>query len=231
MSFTNWVTTDLLDHPSEPSGDEDLVGVNPNVIYTKGEMQAPGQFASYHVYPYYPDFFNFDQKYLNYKDFRGNNNSYAGYLKDLHEAHRMPVLIAEFGIPAARGMTHENVYGWNQGHMSEQQQGETLQHLYEDIMHEGLLGGLIFIWQDEWFKRTWNTMDYDDPNRRPFWSNAQTNEQQFGVLSFDRFKVKVDGNTTEWKGTQLYNTSPSDTTDFAVDYDERYLYFKLKVMF
>ena len=228
MSFTNWVTTDILDHPSEPSKDEDLVGVNPNVIYTKSEMQAPGQFASYHVYPYYPDFFNFDQKYLNYKDFRGNTNSYAGYLKDLHEVHRMPVLIAEFGIPAARGMTHENVYGWNQGHMSEQAQGETLQHLFEDIMHEGLMGGLVFTWQDEWFKRTWNTMDYDDPNRRPFWSNAQTNEQQFGLLSFDRFKVKVDGNTEEWKGTQMYDTSPSDSTDFAVDYDEKYLYFKLK---
>ncbi|MFJ7367926.1 hypothetical protein ACIQVU_00545 [Lysinibacillus sp. NPDC098008] len=228
MSFTNWVTTDILDHPSEPSAEEDLVGVNPNVIYTKGEMKMPGQFASYHVYPYYPDFFNYDQDYLNYVDFRGNKNSYAGYLKELHEVHDMPVLIAEFGIPASRGKTHDNVYGWNQGYMSEQAQGETLQHLFEDIMHEGLLGGLVFTWQDEWFKRTWNTMDYDEPNRRPFWSNAQTNEQQFGVLSFDRLKVKVDGNTAEWEGEQLYNTSPNESTDFAVDYDERYLYIKLK---
>lgn len=228
MSFTNWVTTDLLEHPSEPSEEEDLVSVNPNVIYTKADMQEPGQFASYHVYPYYPDFFNFDEDYLNYVDFRGNKNSYAGYLKELHEAHTMPVLIAEFGIPASRGMTHENVYGWNQGHMSEQAQGETLQNLYEDIMHEGLLGGLVFTWQDEWFKRTWNTMDYDDPNRRPFWSNAQTNEQQFGLMSFDRDKVKIDGNTSEWAGKQLYDTSPTSTTDFAVDFDEKYLYIKLK---
>ncbi|KPN89464.1 hypothetical protein [Lysinibacillus sp. ZYM-1] len=228
MSFTNWVTTDILEHPSEPSEEEDLVGVNPNVIYTKREMKVPGQFASYHVYPYYPDFFNFDKDYLNYVDFRGNKNSYAGYLKELHAAHKMPVLIAEFGIPASRGKTHDNVYGWNQGQMSEQAQGETLQHLFEDIMHEGLLGGLVFTWQDEWFKRTWNTMDYDDPNRRPFWSNAQTNEQQFGLLSFDRLKVKVDGSTDEWEGQQLYDTSPNDSTDFAVDYDERYLYMKLK---
>ncbi|GLC89755.1 hypothetical protein [Lysinibacillus piscis] len=224
MSFTNWVTTDLLEHPSEPSEEEDLVGVNPNVIYTKKEMKDIGQFASYHVYPYYPDFFNFDKDYLNYVDFRGNKNSYAGYLKELHEAHNMPVLIAEFGIPASRGMTHENVYGWNQGFMSEKAQGDTLQHLFEDIMHEGLLGGLVFTWQDEWFKRTWNTMDYDDSNRRPFWSNAQTNEQQFGLLSFDRLKVKVDGNTEEWQNTPLYKT---EKADFAVDYDERYLYIKL----
>ncbi|MDQ0063277.1 hypothetical protein [Paenibacillus harenae] len=228
MSFTNWVTTDLLDHPSEPSEDEDLVSVNPNVIYTKGDMQAIGEFASYHVYPYYPDFFNYDRDYLNYVDFRGNKNSYAAYLKELHAAHRMPVLIAEFGIPGSRGMTHENVYGWNQGFMSEQAQGETLQHLFEDIMHEGLLGGLVFTWQDEWFKRTWNTMDYDNPNRRPFWSNTQTNEQHFGLLSFDRLKAKVDGNTEEWEGTQLFGTSPSEATDFAADYDEQYLYIKLK---
>ena len=228
MSFTNWVTTDLLEHPSEPSDREDLVGVNPNVIYTKAAMEEPGQFASYHVYPYYPDFFNFDEGYLNYVDFRGDKNSYAAYLKELHEAHSMPILIAEFGIPASRGMTHENVYGWNQGFMSEKAQGETLQSLYEDIMHEGLLGGLVFTWQDEWFKRTWNTMDYDDPNRRPFWSNAQTNEQQFGLLSFDRDKVKVDGDTTEWTGTQLYDTLPTSSTDFAVDVDEKYLYIKLK---
>lgn len=228
MSFTNWVTTDLLDHPSEPSEDEDLVSVNPNVIYTKGDMQTIGEFASYHVYPYYPDFFNFDRDYLNYVDIRGNKNSYAAYLKELHAAHRMPVLIAEFGIPGSRGMTHENVYGWNQGFMSEQAQGETLQHLFEDIMHEGLLGGLVFTWQDEWFKRTWNTMDYDNPNRRPFWSNTQTNEQHFGLLSFDRLKAKVDGNTEEWEGTQLFGTSPSEATDFAADYDEQYLYIKLK---
>jgi len=229
MSFTNWVTTDLLEHPSEPSEDEDLVGVNPNVILTKGDMQKPGQFASYHVYPYYPDFFNFDKDYLNYVDFRGQKNSYAAYLKELHEAHTMPILIAEFGIPASRGMTHENVYGWNQGHMSEKAQGETLQLLYEDIMHEGLLGGLVFTWQDEWFKRTWNTMDYDDPNRRPFWSNAQTNEQQFGLMSFDRNKILVDGKLKDWQdGTQLYGTSPSSAIDFAVDYDEKYLYMKLK---
>ena len=35
-------------------------------------------------------------------------------------------------------------------------------------------------------------MDYDNPDRRPYWSNAQTGEQQFGLLSFDRHKVKVD---------------------------------------
>lgn len=222
MSFTNWVTTDLLEHPSEPDEKEDLVGVDPNVIATVGDMADVRQFASYHIYPYYPDFFNVDVGYNNFKDHRGENNSYAAYLKELIEAHNMPVLVAEFGIPASRGMTHQNPYGWNQGFMSEQAQGEVVASLYEDILQAGYAGGLIFTWQDEWFKRTWNTMDYDDPDRRPYWSNAQTNEQQFGLLSFDRHLVKVDGDLSEWNEENLFGKA--DGLKFYVNSDERYLY-------
>lgn len=230
MSFTNWVTTDLLSHPSEPNQDEDLVSVNPNVILEKGEMKKTKQFASYHVYPYYPDFLNYEEDYLKFKDFRGKPNNYAAYLKELHAAHTMPILIAEFGVPASRGLTHENPFSWNQGFLSEKQQGEILVNLYEDILHEDLLGGLIFTWQDEWFKRTWNTMDYDNPNRRPFWSNAQTNEQQFGLLSFDRLKIKVDGDLSDWKNVKpVYAKQDGNLRALYMDYDERYLYFRLDV--
>ena len=191
MSFTNWVTTDLLSHPADSSEHEDIVSVDPNVIYTKKDMQKVGQFASYHIYPYYPDFLNYEEKYRNYIDHRGEKNNYAAYLDQLKNAHKLPILVAEFGVPSSRGKTHENPFGWNQGFISEKQQGEILSHLYEDIMEQEMLGGLVFTWQDEWFKRTWNTMDYDNPDRRPYWSNAQTSEQQFGLLSFDRHKVQT----------------------------------------
>ncbi|SER44094.1 hypothetical protein SAMN04487944_104131 [Gracilibacillus ureilyticus] len=228
VSFTNWVTTDLLEHPAEPSPEEDMVSVNPNHIHVKGELDKTKQFASYHVYPYYPDFLNYEENYLNYRDHRGKRNNYAAYLEELHAAHDLPILIAEFGVPASRGMTHANPNGWNQGFLSEKEQGEIVVNLYEDIVQEGLLGGLIFTWQDEWFKRTWNTMDYDNPDRRPYWSNAQTNEQQFGLLSFDRLKIKVDGETTDWSdSTTLYNKETGNLTSLQADYDERYLYLKL----
>ena len=228
ISFTNWPTTDMLAHPSEPNEKEDLVGINPNTIYPIGEAENTGYFASYHVYPYYPDFMNYDERYLAYVDHRGNTNSYAGYLAELRQAHRMPVLIAEFGIPASRGLTHKNPYGWNQGFVTEQQQGEILQHLYEDIMAEDYLGGFVFTWQDEWFKRTWNTMDYDNPERRPYWSNAQTNEQQFGLLSFDRHKIQIDGNIEEWQAPALYKSKTTSQPSMKLDTDERYLYIQLK---
>ncbi|MCF6409756.1 hypothetical protein [Pseudalkalibacillus salsuginis] len=227
ISFTNWVTTDILEHPSEPDENEDLVSVDPNVIYTKGNMDLTDQFASYHVYPYYPDFFNYEESYQNYVDHRGEKNSYAAYLSDLHNAHRLPILVAEFGVPSSRGLTHVNPFGWNQGFLSEKEQGVIIRHLYEDIMAEQLLGGLIFTWQDEWFKRTWNTKDYDNPERRPYWSNAQTNEQQFGLLSFDRHKIKVDGATDDWNEKALYAKMDEHLKALYVDHDERYLYLRI----
>lgn len=245
FSFTNWVTTDPMSHPSEPTRKEDLVSVDPNAIMAKPALRS-GYFASYHVYPYYPEFMNYEKKYAAYKDFRGELNGYAGYLNDLKQAHRMPVLVAEFGVPASRGMTHRNVNGWNQGFLSEAEQGAINARLFEDIYREGMAGGLVFTWQDEWFKRTWNTMDLDNPDRRPFWTNAQTSEQQFGLLSFDPSEagasLYVDGDTKDWEmaGIPLLDIGKTplvqavDEWDahrrierVATSADERYVYFRL----
>src|SRR5690606_35058577 len=118
----------------------DIVSVDPNVIYAKGEAEETGQFASYHVYPYYPDFLNYDPDYLNYEDHRGEKNNYAAYLNELKSVHRLPILVAEFGVPASRGMTHTNPFGKNQGFLSETEQGEIISSLYEDILAEDYLG-------------------------------------------------------------------------------------------
>ncbi len=227
MSYTNWVTTDHLDQPAEPSEKEDMASVNPDHIKFVDAKKEAGMFASYHVYPYYPDFLNLEEKYTEYIDHRGENNNYAGYLHDLHKNTETPILIAEFGIPASRGMTHENVSGWNQGFHAENEQGELLVRLFDDIIQEEMMGGLVFTWQDEWFKRTWNTMDLDDPNRRPFWSNVQTNEQNFGLLSFNTLKVLVDGKTADWKEIALAHESGVDELErLYVTHDEGYLYLR-----
>lgn len=85
MSFTNWVTTDFLDHLSESVIDEDMVSVNPNVIHLLDVAQNTGHYAPYRVYPYYPDFLNYLDRYNSYIDHRGEANKYARYLNDLHE--------------------------------------------------------------------------------------------------------------------------------------------------
>ena len=232
-SFTNWVTTDLLNHPSEPSEKEDMVAIDPNHILKKDTFHA-GMFASYHVYPYYPDFLNYEFKYIEYKDENGEGNNYEAYLKELRAAHQMPVLVAEFGVPASRGLTHENPYGLNQGQHSETEQGEINSLLFESIVKESYAGGMVFTWQDEWFKRTWNTMDYDNPYRRPYWSNSQTNEQHFGLLSFDPGEIGFypDGSTSDWElhGIKPFYHSKNENSllkQMFVASDESNLYIRL----
>ena len=35
------------------------------------------------------------------------------------------------------------------------------------IQDQGFAGGFVFEWADEWFKFTWNTIDYELPARPP----------------------------------------------------------------
>jgi len=197
VAFTNWPTTDPLEHPYEPFDNEDAVSVDPDAVTPTGEFEA-GMFGAYHVYPYYPDFLNHTPEYVEYTDHRGEQNSYAGYLADLIDTHELPLLIAEFGVPSSRGIAHRDVHGRDQGRHTEHEQGEIVAAMYEDIVEVGTAGGVAFVWQDEWFKRTWNLAPFSNPDRRPFWSNVQTPEQHFGLLAFDPVGVALDGSDEGW---------------------------------
>lgn len=216
ISFVNSVSTDILVHTYEPLKDEDLVSINPNVIKLK--ENAAGQFASYEVYPYYPEFLNLDPKYTKFIDHRGKANNYAGYLKDLISAHEIPVIISDFGLPSSRGLSHVSVHGYNKGLLSEDEQGTLLANMFEDIIIQGGAGGIISYWQDQWDK----------------WSNAQNSDEQFGILSFDLLKVKVDGDIGEWKKNKveaLYTIdkkTENKIKSLYTDHDERYLYFAIQ---
>lgn len=227
LAFSNWITTDPLTHPNEPHFDEDKATVNTENV--KCRNFGPGMFASYHIYPYYPDSLNYQEDYLEYTDDSGKVNTYEAYLEDLKLAHTVPIIVAEFGIPTSRGMGHESVMGYNQGMVDETAQGAMLIDMLGSIENAKYAGGIVFTWQDEWFKRTWNNVMFDIADRRPYWSNIQTTEQCFGLLAFDPGKESmaayVDGDVSEWK-----NTQPTVTTGQGKLYiksDERYLYIML----
>lgn len=227
LAFSNWITTDPLTHPNEPHFDEDKTTVNTENV--KCRNFGPGMFASYHIYPYYPDSLNYQEDYLEYTDDSGKVNTYEAYLEDLKLAHTMPIIVAEFGIPTSRGMGHESVMGYNQGMVDETAQGAMLIDMLGSIENAKYAGGIVFTWQDEWFKRTWNNVMFDIADRRPYWSNIQTTEQCFGLLAFDPGKESmaayVDGDVSEWR-----NAKPTVTTaqgKLYIKSDERYLYIML----
>jgi len=232
ISFTNWLTTDLLTHPNEPDQNEDMVSVNTeNILST--DAYISGIFAAYHVYPYYPEFMNYSIEYRNYIDDENKVNPYLGYLLDLIDAHSVPVMVAEFGIPSSRGKAHDAIHsGFNQGFMTEEQQGHAISSMIRDIKKAGFIGGLVFAWQDEWFKRTWNTLDFDLSLRRPFWSNIQTNEQMFGLLAFEpglnRRVSYADGVYDEWD--DVIPLFQDTSLSLSILYDERYLYLYIDTL-
>ena len=221
VAFCNWITTDPLSHPNEPREAEDSVSIDVEHIKAKGTYPV-GFFASYHVYPYYPDFLNFPS---------GNSqtdaDSYLAYVQSLVAYHSMPVLVSEFGLPTSRGVTHINhLSGLNQGGNNEQQQGEGLSLMLDDISKSGCMGGIVFSWHDEWFKTSWNTMDFDDSSARPKWLNVESSEENFGLVSFSAFQsVEIDGDSSDWSAADIL----TDDGQLSAKWDESYLYLRLGV--
>lgn len=241
IAFSNWPTTDPFTYP-EPVAMHFMKCAQVDVEHIKcSENFLAGQFASYHVYPYYPDYLTYvdhwellglnraeyalDPEYTRGKDLV---NTYRAYLKMLTNHHTMPVVISEFGVSTGRGMAQwDHNTNRNQGNMSEKEQGQALVDCWADIKETGCNGGCVFSWQDEWFKRTWNTMYAVDLKRTPYWSDYQTNEQYFGLLSFDPGKEKsvcyVDGDISEWTSQDL--VVEQDGMRVSMKYDEKFLYF------
>lgn len=225
-----------------------------------------GQFASYHVYPSYPDYLeamreaaqytedelrermkgsNYElvkyrlsqmdaphiEDYLqetDYEDDTGRVNTYRAYLTALNRYHTVPVVISEYGISTGRGMSQlDRTTGRNQGKISEEEQGKFLIECYEDIMSAGSAGSCIAFWQDEWHKRTWNTLYAVDRDYTPYWSDYQTSGQFFGLLTFDPGQQQsvcyVDGDTSEWGEEDVVVQSGS--AELSMKYDEKFLYF------
>ncbi|WP_187119127.1 MULTISPECIES: hypothetical protein [Collinsella] len=231
LAFSNWATTDPFDYPRAIEVFfEKYTKVDVENIVAEDALVS-GMFASYHIYPYYPDYLQYLPQYANYVDKYGDNNTYLAYLETLADYHTMPVVISEFGIPSARGSAQVDANtNRNQGSMSESDQGLALVRCYDDIMTAGCSGCCVFAWQDEWFKRTWNTMANVDLLETPFWSDYQTNEQYFGLMSFDpgndRSKSYVDEDREEWTEDDIIGTSDGRT--LSMKYDEKFIYFMVE---
>ena len=192
-SMSSWPTLDPLSHPTEIHTDEDKADYDITRIILK--MQEPGIFASYHAYPYYPNFISEQPSYQTQSDIYGPN-SYLGYLNELKDHYSaMPLVIAEFGVPSSWGSAHQSFSDMHHGGYSEKQQGEKNMRMMHNIIDAGCAGGFMFAWMDEWFKPTWIVAYLEAygmisggttiPTRQ-LWHNLASPEQNFGLLTFDQ---------------------------------------------
>lgn len=263
VAYTNWPTLDPLTHITESTKEEeaalraargeepdttvreydnDAIGLDARLMRATADFPA-GIFASYHAYPYYPDFMVLDPDYRRAASPEGPS-SYYGYLRELVDHHGdMPVVISEYGVPSSRGMAHKQPQGWDHGGHDERAQGDIDARLTRDIHAAGAAGAVLFAAIDEWFKKNWIVIDFELPlERNRLWLNALDAEQNYGIVAMRAghpdSAVTIDGRADDWRGSEpLYrNDTPSATgadpmhlKALTVRSDEAYVYLRLDV--
>ncbi len=263
VAYTNWPTLDPLTHPTETTKAQELA-----LLRARGEriVEAPkeydndavaldavkmratpafpaGVFASYHAYPYYPEFLIVDPRYASARSPDGPSN-YYGYLRELVEHHGdMPVVISEYGVPSSRGIAHVQPQGWHHGGLTEREQAMANARLTRDIHAAGAAGAGLFALIDEWFKKNWLVTEFEYPaERKRLWLNVLDAEEHYGVVAMRAGRkdsaIVIDGRGADWSGRPvLYQ--PSEVTSalapalrlssLRVTHDEAYLHLRLDV--
>ena len=261
VAYTNWPTLDPLIHPTETSMsqeiallhargekivekskeyDNDAIGLDAVKMRATASYPA-GVFASYHAYPYYPDFLRVDPGYSRARSPEGPSN-YFGYLRELVTHHGdMPVVISEYGVPSSRGIGHFQPQGWTHGGLTEEQQAAADARLTRDIYASGAAGAGLFSLIDEWFKRNWIVVDFEVPaERKRLWLNPLDAEENYGVIAMRPGRkgsgITIDGDTADWRGRPiLYASQPASVPaplqlkSLRLAQDEAYLYLRLDV--
>jgi hypothetical protein len=246
IAFTNWPTLDPLHFNAEATRKEEnelrkklgmpyAVGDTIEILefnndsisldmehFSSGPKNVAGLFASYHAYPYYPDFLNLDSSLKSGKDSQGPNY-YKGYL-DLLVAHhkKNPVVISEFGVPSSRIIAHWQAQGMTHGGLDETAQGKIDARLLSNIRDSGCSGAVLFAWIDEWFKKNWLVIDYEEPlERKPLWFNFQDAEENYGLIgNFPGAAgpaILVDGKSGDWEKVPVYSSEGRLTLKVVVD--------------
>lgn len=155
-----------------------------------------------------------------------NKNILYKYFTELNKYHSVPVVISEYSVPSAR-MAGDFIKNDEKGYITEKEQGNMLIEAYNAIKESGCAGGILFEWQDSWYRSSWNTKELFTLDKSAYWSNAQVFSQNFGLLSFepgDEKKVSYpDESINEWEENNLIGSN--DELTLSMKEDEKYLYF------
>lgn len=225
ITFANWPSLDPIDHPTESSRaeenewrtragmqpipdhgtawEDDVVSIDATRILPTDQNTA-GIYASYQIYPSFPDFMNHQ-----YGTGSDPDRSYGRYLSELKSYHgRQPVLVIEFGISTSRGIAHTHTGSLHHGGHDERTQGRLLAQQLQEIFDHDFAGGIIFSFMDEWSRTTWNTAAFEIPSERGYlWFNAQSPDQSFGLVrqAPASSPIRIDGIAHDWSEVPPYS--------------------------
>ncbi|MGA8256497.1 MAG: hypothetical protein WB767_07980 [Nocardioides sp.] len=181
LSFVNWPTTDPLPHPAEPLPSEDAVGIDFENLHSTDQWPG-GIFATYHAYPFYPDFLRHEAA-LSETERDGEPDPYAGYLAALTAHHSsMPVVVAETGVPSAIGSAHDGPRRRDQGGRDEREAMTIAADLLRLTAEQGAAGAFVSSWIDDWSRPVWNTAPTVPASGSHRWHDALNASQWYGVL-------------------------------------------------
>lgn len=159
-----------------------------------------------------------------------NKNILHKYFTELNKYHSVPVVISEYSVPSAR-MAGDFIKNDEKGYITEKEQGNMLIEAYNAIKESGCAGGILFEWQDSWYRSSWNTKELFTLDKSAYWSNTQVFSQNFGLLSFepgDEKKVSYpDESINEWEENNLIGSN--DELTLSMKEDEKYLYFLVEL--
>jgi len=256
--FSSWPPTDPLNHESESNieEEEELAGIESegrveifsndavNITckhFTVEDNNKAGIFASYHIYPYWPDFIDNEPEYTAAEDRYGPSN-YHGYLLDLKSYYNdMPLMVAEYGLPNGPLTGHQQNQGWHHGGLSEADVAREMPRLTESIFDSGCAGGIAFAWIDEWFKKVWVWAEFYDPwMDRRLWYNFYDAEENYGMIAMlpgvDGPTCSLSGNPAEWEeatampgGSASTEEDAPEISSVEVMHDEGFLHVRIKI--
>lgn len=188
--------------------------INVENIKSKNSFKT-GTFVSYNVYP----------SFSNIREYQENIQN---YFERINNYHKIPVVIGEFGLPSSRTVADFDNAN-KKGYITEEEQGRALISIYNAIKKSGCAGSFIFEFLDGWHNSSFNTKDSKILDRSPYWSDAQTYGQNFGLMAFDPGKEKSvcypDNTTDEWDKDDI--VSKNENYSLSMKSDEKYLYFMI----
>ncbi len=193
-------------------------------ILTSGSFN--GYYAAYNVYDFSDDILS----YLTEEQLQelatvlpkvNTSRSYAGYLDLISEYHTMPVIISSYGFSTARGSIKKDT-----APLTELEQGMNLIKVWQDAVQAELSGVFISSWQDQWERRTWNSIFSVELDNNFRWHDLQSDGQNYGIMAFlpeEEAVCTLDGLSEEWNESDVVISKVDYTLSLRSDYQGLYI--------